>query len=342
MRFARFKKFRAEKRLILIACVICIAFAAFFAIEVFSPKSFTQSEPVLYDIQRGVKSKEIAEGLENKGIIKNSLVFRAYAFFIGRYRSLQAGAYEFSPSMSIAAIVHKLTSGDVIKHKISIIAGWNNNTIADYLEKNNFYSKKEFLEALNQDYHKEFPFLQDKPKEAGLDGFLFPDTYKISANADVKDFVRVALTNTSQKFTLELRKEIGAKKKTIFEIITMASILEKEARTLDDKKIIAGILWKRIDNGMPLQVDATINYITGKSNPKSAIRDIKIDSPYNTYKYTGLPLGPIASPGMDSIIAAVHPKRSSYWYYLSSDKTGKIIFSATFRDHTIAMARHFR
>ena len=122
----------------------------------------------------------------------------------------------------------------------------------------------------------------------------------------------------------------------------MASILEKEVVSLHDKKIVAGILWKRIANGVPLQVDSTINYITQKNNASVSVKDTDIDSPYNTYKYSGLPKGPISNPGIDSIMAAIYPTKSQYWYYLSADGTGKTIFSQTLEEHAAAIAKYLK
>ena len=183
----------------------------------------------------------------------------------------------------------------------------------------------------------QFYFLKDKPEDTSLEGFLFPDTYEISGGINCDDFIITMLSNFERKITPELKNQMQKKEKSVFEIITMASMLEKEVRTLNDKKIASGILWKRIEVGMPLQLDATINYITGKSDPAVAIKDTKIDSPYNTYKYKGLPKGPISNPGMDSIIAAINPEDSPYWFYLSD---GRTIFSKTFEEHTVNKAKY--
>jgi UPF0755 protein len=179
--------------------------------------------------------------------------------------------------------------------------------------------------------------LQDKPKDVGLEGYLFPDTYEITLGNNCDDILNAMLENFDQKLTPALRTEITNQKKSIFEEITMASLLEKEVKTLDDKKIVSGILWKRISIGMPLQLDSTVNYATGKSDASVLIKDTKIDSPYNTYKYPGLPKGPISNPGMDSIMAAIYPKATNYWYYLSD---GKTIFSETLEQHDIAKAKY--
>ena len=121
----------------------------------------------------------------------------------------------------------------------------------------------------------------------------------------------------------------------------MASLIEKEVKTPEDKKIVSGILWKRLENSIPLQVDATISYITGKKGDSVSIEETKIDSPYNTYKYKGLPLGPISNPGLESIIASIYPENSDYWYYLSTPE-GKTIFSKTLEEHNIAKAKYLK
>ncbi|MDP2741586.1 MAG: endolytic transglycosylase MltG, partial [bacterium] len=156
-----------------------------------------------------------------------------------------------------------------------------------------------------------------------------------------EDILKNILANFEKKLTPELKEAIALQKKSVFEIITMASIIEKEVKTMDDKKIVSGILWKRRDSGMPLQVDATVNYITGKNHKSALIEDTKIDSFYNTYKYKGLPLGPISNPGIDSILSAVYPTESKYWYYLSA-VSGETIFSETFREHNIAKAKYLK
>ena len=138
-----------------------------------------------------------------------------------------------------------------------------------------------------------------------------------------------------------MRTEILGQEKTIFEIITMASLLEKEVKAFEDKKLVSGILWKRLENKMPLQVDATITYITGKKSSKVSLDETKIDSPYNTYKYKGLPPGPISNPGLESIVAAIYPKKLDYLYYLSTPE-GETIFSKTFEEHKRAKEQYFK
>ncbi len=152
--------------------------------------------------------------------------------------------------------------------------------------------------------------------------------------------VKYFLENFGKKFTPYQNKAVLAGKK-IFEIITMASLLEKEVNTFDDKKMVSGILWKRLENKIPLQVDATISYVTGKRTTRISIEETKIDSPYNTYKYLGLPIGPISNPGLESILAAISPQKSDFWYYLSTPE-GETIFNKTLEDHNVDRAEFLR
>ena len=192
-----------------------------------------------------------------------------------------------------------------------------------------------------KDFSQEFDFLKDKPIYFGLEGYLFPDTYEIAKGESIDNIVRRMLSNFDSKFKQEMRDEVQGQGRAISEIITMASLIEKEVKTLEDKKIVSGILWKRLGVSMPLQVDATIVYLTGKKTTKVSIEETQIDSPYNTYRNKGLPLGPIANPGLDSILASIYPEENEYWYYLSTPD-GKTIFSKTLKEHNSAKARYLK
>ncbi len=321
------------------------SFAAVFLFilwEFYIPNSLGNRPTIEYEVQKGQGLKNISADLKKQGIIKSYGFFNLYALISGNRDKLQAGSYDLSSSMSIAQIVKKFASGDIIKNNITIIEGWNLKDIAQYLEAKKLFSGKDFLNSANQDLSAEYSFLKDKPKKLSLEGYIFPDTYEVPKGATPDYVVKSALDNFDKKLTPDLRKEIANQHKSIFEIITMASILEKEVKSLDDKKVVSGILWKRIDNNMGLSVDSTINYITGKNDTSVSVKDTKINSLYNTYKYVGLPLGPISNPGMDSILAAIYPTKSDYWYYLSDPKTGNTIFSKTLDEHNEAVAKYLK
>jgi UPF0755 protein len=311
---------------------LLVIFLVFF-FEVYIPINPNSHETITYTVSKGWGDEEIAEDLESLGIIRSSAFLKLYTILSLRHSMLQAGKYNISPKMSAYQIVKKMALGDVIKNKLRILEGWGIQDIAKYLEEKEICEQDHFIFLTEKDYSESFDFLKDKPKNVSLEGYLFPDTYEIDESESCEKVLTMMLSNFGKKLTSELREEIANQNKTIFDIITMAGMLEKEVRTIEDKKIVSGILWKRLSIGMPLQIDATVNYVTGKSDSAVLIKDTKVDSPYNTYKYKGLPRGPISNPGIESILAAINPTESKYWFYLTN---GKTIFSETFEQHNRA------
>ena len=319
------------------------------------PVSREQTEKV-FEVKKGESIFDIAKHLEEEGFIKNKYLFVCLTILRGKERQLKAGKYILSPSMTLQEILDILSKGKTPIVKITIPEGWNLKEIAQYLEEKGLCQKEEFFEIVGwqgvdyskeknlpqaQDFSNKFPFLKDKPKNVSLEGYLFPDTYFVKKTATCQEIVEMFPENFSKKLTPDLQEEIKKQKKTVFEIVTMASLLEKEVKTKEDKEIVAGILWKRLKAGIPLQVDATIAYITGRKTTKITFEELQIDSPYNTYKYLGLPLGPISNPGMESILAAIYSKQSNYWYYLSTPE-GKTIFSKTLSEHNKNRAKYLQ
>ena len=360
------------KRKIIIAVSLFLVISSLFLViwnGVYLPKESYSSEKVIFSVEKGQGSKEISIKLEQQGLIKSGPLFRLYALHSGTAGKLQAGDYLLSPAMTIPEIVKKFVAGDIIKERITIVEGWNLRDIGRYFEERGMFQQNEFFtiagypmvdyskeSSLSQpkDFSQEFAcpvgsppgdscgdFLRDKPKNLGLEGYIFPDTYEIVKGESLEALMRKILKNFDKKLTPEIRDETEKQGKTIFEIVTMASIIEKEVRSFDDRQIVSGILWKRIKSNMPLQVDATVTYIIGKTTTKVLIEETKIDSPYNTYKYVGLPQGPISNPGLESIRAAIYPRESEYWFYLSKPD-GETVFSKTFKEHNRAKAEYLK
>ena len=319
-----------EKKIILAIFVLFI-FGFFFWQGIYLPKT-PFGEEKLFLVEKGQSLFQIAENLEKEGLVKNKFFFDLYVFIKGTQRKLQAGEYFLSPSESITKIAQKLISGDIAKMVVTIPEGW---------------TQKQIEERIGL-----------KLPGENLEGFLFPDTYQFPLGVSGEEIVKKMRDNFEKKFTpyrpALLKKGGAGAGLTPFQIVIMASLIEKEVRTYEDKELVSGILWKRLENGMPLQVDATITYITGKrtTNPegvasrpygaKISKEDLQIDSPYNTYKYLGLPPGPICNPGLHSINAAIYPKNSQYWYYLSDPETKNTIFAATLAEHNRNKARYLR
>ncbi|MFH0815030.1 MAG: endolytic transglycosylase MltG [Candidatus Falkowbacteria bacterium] len=268
-------------------------------------------------IEKGQGLSEISDALAQKKIIKRPLGFKIYAVLTGNYDNLLAGKFFLPQKISIKDLMKILTNEKFmqLETEITIIEGWNKNEIADYLEQKQLVDKKTFLKAAND-----------------LEGFLYPDTYRIYQATTADEIIKKMLDNFNTKLTIDLKNKIEQQHKTIPQILTMASIIEKEMTGLENRKIASGIFWKRIKQGIPLQSDATINFITQKGMTQPNYVDLKIDSPYNTYKNYGLPPGPICNPGLEAIIASIEPTASQYYYFLTT-KTGDVIFSKTYEEH---------
>lgn len=327
------------KRISSVLFFLFILVMLFVAFEIYVPFNPGSHEDIIFTVERGWSDDLIAEKLKEAQIIRSKSFFSFYVISTLKYKDLQAGEYSLSPRMSIYKIASKMARGDVAKDVITILEGWSIKDIAIYMERKGICTVDYFINLAKNDYSENFEFLDEsvggKPRKSGLEGYLFPDTYQISKGDKCEDVILLMLANFGKKIE-PLKEDIKNKNKTIFEIITMASIIEKEVGSINDKKIVSGIFWKRLKIGMPLQSCATINYITGKNNPAALLSDIKIDSPYNTYKYSGLPTGPISNPGIDSIEASIYPKESNYLYFLFNKKT---IFSETLEQHNQAMVK---
>jgi UPF0755 protein len=229
------------------------------------------------------------------------------------------------------------------ENTVRFLEGWNINNMADYLAKEDLFSKTEFISAATKDNYEEliskFSFLEDKPAEASLEGYLYPDTYRIFSDSKPNDLILRMLNNFDQKLTKEMREAITEQNKTIYEILTMAALIEREVainyqnNDNQDAKIVAGIFWQRIKNRQALQSCATLAYILGVNKEQYSLEDTKIESPYNTYLYPGLPPGPIANPGILAIEAAIYPISSDYNYFLTPSRTKEVIYSRTYQEH---------
>lgn len=328
-----------------------ISFGFFLWQGVYLPKNPEDIQEELFSIEKGQGNEEIAMNLRNQNLIRHQLLFELYIYVRGISGNLQVGVYSLNPSMSISEIVNKIVAGDIYTKRITIPEGFTVRQIERRFSET-FNREINFSQFLARDFENEFDFLKNVPENRGLEGFLFPDTYQFSYLASEEEIIRTMLRNFNRKLTTEMREEITKQEKTIYEIIVMASMLEREVKTLEDKKIVSDIFWRRINDGWFLQVDATIAYFLEKEGriPKEGWtfdemrrevgRALIIDSPYNTYMHRGLPIGPISNPGLNSLLAAIRPQGNNYWFFLSTPE-GRTIFSRTLQEHNFAKARYF-
>ena len=289
-------------------------------------------------IQRGETVEQIAANLSNNNLIIGKDFFKIYVWQEKIANKLQAGSYSLSPSMKISEIADLLASGKIKGNEVSIkfIEGISNNEIDMKLVESGLINEGEFIDFdknIEQVSLLKYEFLEDKPKEAGLHGYYFPDTYRYYNNSSIEGIAKKMLDNFDEELTQELRDEIKRQNKTIFEVIILASIIEKESGNSEDIKKIASVFQNRLDIGKALESDATINYVVNANRAQATYEDLKIDSPYNTYKYAGLPSGPISNPGIEAIKAAIYPEKTDYLFFLTKKDDERAVFSKTYDEH---------
>lgn len=344
------------KPLILITSIIVVITFGFFVI-VFN----YQLKPVLADsaaeglfvIEKGNGFQQIAENLQSVGAIRSAASFKLYVLLRGWADKLKPGSYKLSPALRASAIAKILYNGPITEVSITIPEGWTLGMINDKLKNSGVLAEgesllnfkiKDFQNKINANY---FAMLGGAPQEANLEGFLFPDTYRFYQNRSALEVVKKFLANFENKVFSQLNNQIQKTQLGYYEIITLASLVEAEIPHEADRLLAAGVLWKRLNNSMPLQIDATIIYIKCEIKQLADCRklskaDFKIKSAYNTYLNNGLPPGPIDNPGLSAIKAVLYPKISDYWYYLSDLETGQTIFSRTLEEHNAAKAEYLK
>lgn len=309
---------------------------SFFLTDLFYHKAGSGSDIVRIEIVEGDDGWIIARKLK-----KNNLISSVYVFLFGVWNdglrgTFRAGVYELVQSLSPADIALIISSGEskLRDVRVTFPEGWGIKEMSDRL-RNAGLSGEEFLAVARhptETMRRQFDFLADLPEEETLEGYLFPDTYFFLPETTGEEIARRML-DTFDERTYALRRECQEQKKNFSDMVIMASILEGEVRTKEDRQIVSGIFWKRIESGIPLQSDATLDYVLQSGKIQHNGRDLETDSPYNTYLYKGLPPGPIGNPSLDAIETSIHPKESSYWYFLSDPKTGKTYFSKDFEEH---------
>ncbi|MFH1565436.1 MAG: endolytic transglycosylase MltG [bacterium] len=331
--------------------IIGLSGVFYFYFGLISPNS-PSAEKIDFEIKSGQGINEISSDLHEAGLIKDKFIFETYLWARDWEGKIKAGEYRLSKNLSIKDLVNVLKIG-LVKNDIDIkiVEGWTIDDIADYLSKNNVAGKDEFLNLANNgakfisDNLDSYPFLfellvrNNNYSEISLEGYLFPDTYTIYVDAAPEDIIKKMLDNFDVKLDDEMRVEIEKQGKTIDEVVVLASIVEKEAAKYEDRRMAADVFLKRLKAGMPLQSDATINYITKKGTTRPSYEDLKVDSLYNTYTNKGLPPAPINSPSLSSIQAVIYPISNDYYYFLT-DKEGNIYYGRNMEEHQVNRGKY--
>ena len=321
------------------AALLLLFFLTWFSLEFYRPTK-AQPNTIIFEVEKGQSVKEISRSLKKKGVIK-----KAWPFLLG-YRvffpgmSLKAGEYAIAIPDSPKNILTLLSEGNVHLRSITIPEGLIIQEIADLLESEKFAEKEDFLNE-TADPH----LIHDLDRDASnLEGYLFPETYRFAKGTTSGEIVAAMVYQFRDVFTqdwIERAEELGM---SVRDAVTLASLIEKETSLVEEKKIISSVFHNRLNKGMKLDCDPTIIYalkLEGSYKGRLRTIDLKLDSPYNTYLYPGLPPGPIANPGRGSLEAALYPSDSPYMYFVSKND-GSHHFSRTFREHVNAVNKYQR
>jgi UPF0755 protein len=335
-----------KKRLITIVvillCAVCLFIAwRFYYNNQLKPVSNSHKK-IIVEIPEGSKIDDIAKILHDKGLIRNRMIFQSYA---GRHsrgiKQIKAANYRFEPSMSSVEIFNAMLNGKDYDGAVAITIpeGKNIKEIGSILESHHICSSEDFINETKKvsEYKKRYTILSSYPDSADgrtpMEGYLFADTYQFASNSSASTVVSQMLANTQKKFSKSMLNKISANNQNVDQILNVASIVEMESKEDKDKPKVASVIYNRLAQNMKLQSDATVLYALGEKKTNITNDDLKTNSPYNTYVNTGLPIGPICSPSLKSIKAAINPAQTNYLYFVSDPSTGKTYFATNLSDH---------
>lgn len=309
--------------------------SAWYILKALSPKINVTTKPVLFHVSQGATMSQLSSALLNKDLIRNRHITTYYAICRGWDRRIMPGYYLLSANMSTASILKKIVEGEIEKIHITIPEGYNIKQISELLESYNFSSQNYFNALKNyvSQYQKPYAFLQQFSENDSLEGYLFPDTYQMGQSE--VDLVKQQLTRFNEVIIPAWQNKPKGYPLNLKEALILASIVEKEAQKPEERNLIAGVFFKRLFLGMPLAACPTVEYALGKHREVLTLQDVKVNSPYNTYIYKGLPPTPICNPGIEAFKATLTPGKTSYLYFVSKGN-GYHIFSRTAKEHNIA------
>ncbi len=316
---------------------------ALFIVHSLTMPMASQSSAVLVQIPEGASSREISRLLEEQGIIRSSRLFELLSRVEGIDDSLKAGYYLLDPAMPLPAVLDQLAAGRVATRRAFIPEGFNLREIGARLEVEGIGSAQRFIELASDErlvYGANSPLtaLVGSRPTPSLEGYLFPDTYQLAVGDEA-----LAIRTMVDRFLqvaeeMQLAQRAQAMGMTVHQVVTLASIVEKEAVLDEERPLIAAVFLNRLARNMPLQADPTVKYVMEQPRVRLTYADLRIDSPYNTYRYRGLPPGPIASPGRASLEAVLQPANVDYLYFVADGRGGHV-FSRTFNQHVRARQR---
>lgn len=316
---------------VFLLCLLGLTAALFSAGQTPAPAAAATEETIYLRVAPGMSSKAIGEELEARGIIESPLKFWFVSKINGYDNQIKTGTYALHPGMEPRDVLKKLVNGETTRIKFTIPEGYRVRDIAKRLASEGIVDEQEFLKKAET--YRPYDYIeQNDDAYYACEGFLFPDTYELRSDFTVSAILKEMSEDFDQRLTPRLRARAREKGLTIYELITFASLVEKEVRYEEDRPIVAQVFWKRLKIGMPLQSDTTFQYLRDDPKEDLTLADTTVDSPYNTYQHKGLPPGPIASPGMAAIEAVLSPADTDYLYFVA-DREGHNHYSKTYAEH---------
>lgn len=302
-----------------------------------SPHTGERGVPVYFTVRPGMSVSEIGKELHERGVIDSETKFWWTAKLNGFENKVKSGTFALETGMSPRDALETLVYGNTVVIRFTIPEGFSVREIAERLEKEGLVSADDFMRRAKT--YRPYPYVEEHENvRYAAEGFLFPDTYEINGEFDAARIMEMMAENFDRRLTKEMRERAKTMNLSIYELVTLASLVEKEAYHEEDRPIIAQIFLKRLKLGMPLQADPTVQYLLDAPKEDLLLRDTKIESPYNTYQNAGLPPGPIASPGTASLMAVLHPAETDYLYFVA-DRSGNNYYATNYADHLALVDR---
>ncbi|MFA6250643.1 MAG: endolytic transglycosylase MltG [Candidatus Shapirobacteria bacterium] len=317
------------KKVVLVVLFLALMFAGITSFIVISSRPVsTSSKKQAFIVNQGESLLSVATRLHSISLIRNEFVFIVNSYLLGLNKKIQSGTFYLSPSLSSQQIAARLSQGGSHDYWLKIVDGYRTEEIALHLPAQAPYSVSEFISAA-----------------AGYQGYLFPDSYLIPDSYQVNQVIDLIKSNFNKK--IESQASSVSSPAALHRQVIIASLIEREGRTLESKKMISGIIANRLQLGMPLQIDATVQYARDSKNRTKdywrplASADLSIQSPFNTYLTKDLPPSPICNPGLDSLMAAISPTASDYLYYITGTD-GQMHYAKTLDDHNLNIAKYLK
>ncbi|MGE5672820.1 MAG: endolytic transglycosylase MltG [Mycobacterium leprae] len=338
---ARIRRKRSLQLMLLILLVIALWQADRWVGVRLGPAAPGSTQSMTIVIPAGATTRTVGDLLASRHLIVDSTVFRYYTRLEGLEGTLKSGEYQLSPGMTLRQILDRLSRGETVVHKFTIPEGTTVKQMADLLASQHVVDKQQFLQAaaaskLNAQY-----LPPDVRLTEPLEGYLFPDTYDFKPGITPDQVLQLMYNRWQQEWTPDRVAQAKAMGLSVHQAVTLAAIVEREARVAQERPVIAGVYLNRLQIGMKLDADPTVYYAVGKLQTQElTLEDLQSPSPYNTYRTNGLPPGPIAAPGAASTTAALHPAKHAYLYFVAKqDGTGEHYFAETLAEQSANIAK---